>query len=101
MTLTKTKKATTATVKTATEEVITHLNNLTGHRYRVTTEAQRLVGRILGEGYEVGDIKLVIEHKTREWLHGQMAQYLRPSTLFMLSKFDERLSLAELEKRQG
>ncbi|WP_439825376.1 conserved phage C-terminal domain-containing protein [Aeromonas caviae] len=99
--MTKTKKPATSVVKTATEEVIAHLNSLTGHRYRVTTEAQRLVGRILGEGYEVSDIKLVIEHKTRDWLHSQMAQYLRPSTLFMLSKFDERLSLAELEKRQG
>lgn len=99
--MTKAKKPAASTVKAAAEETIAHLNNLTGHRYRVTAEAQRLVGRILGEGYEVTDIKLVVEHKTRDWLHSQMAQYLRPSTLFMLSKFDERLSLAELERRQG
>lgn len=99
--MTKTKKPATSTVKAATEEVISHLNKLTGHRYRVTTEAQRLVSRLLAEGYTVTDVRLVIENKTRAWLHSTMAQYLRPSTLFMLSKFDERLSLAELERDQG
>lgn len=91
------KKATTLVIEASTKAAIDHLNTLTGHRYRVTTEAKRLIARILADGYTVEDIQLVVTHKTRDWLHGPMAQYLRPSTLFMLSKFDERLSLATME----
>jgi hypothetical protein len=43
----------------------------------------------------VRELKLVCWHKSREWRGTEWETYLRPSTLFCKSKFDEYLPAAE------
>lgn len=67
-----------------TEEVVNHLNRRAGTHYRATSAATRkLVKARLKEGFTIEDIKLVIDKKCAEWINNSdMAQYLRPETLF-------------------
>lgn len=67
-----------------TEEVVNHLNRRAGTHYRATTASTRkLVKARLKEGFTVDEIKLVIDKKCADWLNNRdMAQYLRPETLF-------------------
>lgn len=67
-----------------TEEVIDHLNRRAGTHYRATTAITRkLIKARLNEGFSVEDIKQVIDKKCADWLNNRdMAQYLRPETLF-------------------
>lgn len=67
-----------------TEEVIGYLNRHAGTHYKPTTASTRkLVKARLNEGFTVEDIKQVIDKKCADWLNNRdMAQYLRPETLF-------------------
>lgn len=67
-----------------TEEVVNHLNSRAGTHYRATTaNTRKLIKARLKEGFTIDDIKLVIDKKCTDWLNnGDMAQYLRPETLF-------------------
>lgn len=67
-----------------TEEVIAHLNQRAGTHYKATTaNTRKLVKARLNEGFTIEDMKLVIDKKSAEWLNNRdMAQYLRPETLF-------------------
>lgn len=67
-----------------TEEVVNHLNNRLGTKYKATTQSTRkLVKARLKEGFTVEDMKLVIDKKATEWEgNPRMAQYLRPDILF-------------------
>lgn len=67
-----------------TEEVVDHLNRRAGTHYKATTATTRkLIKARLNEGFTIDDIKLVIDKKCTDWLNnGDMAQYLRPETLF-------------------
>lgn len=67
-----------------TEEVIDHLNQRAGTHYKATTASTRkLVKARLKEGFTVSEFKLVIDKKCADWLNNRdMAQYLRPETLF-------------------
>jgi uncharacterized phage protein (TIGR02220 family) len=78
------------------EVVIKYLNKLTGSSFQTKTDAtvKSVNGRI-GEGYSVDDIFLVIEYKTAEWLKDpEMTVYLRPSTLFRPSNFENYFQAA-------
>jgi len=83
----------TIVVKHDVEEVITFLNSTTGSKYRASTKATAsiIIARI-NEGFSVEDIKTVITKKSKEWKGTDMAQYLRPSTLFAPSKFEGYLN---------
>lgn len=76
-----------------TEEVVDYLNQRAGTHYRLTTASTRkLVKARLKEGFTVKDMKLVIDKKCADWLNnGDMAQYLRPETLFG-NKFESYLN---------
>jgi uncharacterized phage protein (TIGR02220 family) len=78
------------------EGVVELLNELSGSKYRATTEATAKVIRArLDEGHSVEDLKLVVRFKCSEWLNDQeMSKYLRPETLFRPSKFEGYLSAA-------
>lgn len=75
------------------EEVIDHLNSRAGTRYKATTaNTRKLIKARLREGFTVEDMKLVIDKKCADWLNNQdMAQYLRPETLFG-NKFESYLN---------
>lgn len=78
------------------KQILDYLNELTNSSFRATNKStQKLINARLNEGYTVDDIKLVIKDKTAEWKHDRtMEKYLRPSTLFKVSKFEEYLEKA-------
>lgn len=66
------------------EEIVDHLNQRAGTHYKATTaNTRKLIKARLKEGFTVDEIKLVIDKKCADWLNNRdMAQYLRPETLF-------------------
>lgn len=76
-----------------TEEVVNHLNNRLGTKYKPTTATTRkLVKARLKEGFTVNDMKLVIDKKATEWEgNPKMAQFLRPDIL-LGNKFEGYLN---------
>jgi len=77
-------------------EVIKHLNIVINSKYKTSTKSHiENISARLNDGHSVNDLKLVIDSKSREWLNTDMAQYLRPSTLFQASKFQGYLLLAK------
>lgn len=67
-----------------TEEIVEHLNQRAGTHYKASTATTRkLIKARLKEGFTVDEFKLVIDKKCADWLNNRdMAQYLRPETLF-------------------
>lgn len=76
-----------------TEEVINHLNSRAGTHYKATTaNTRKLIKARLKEGFTIDEFKTVIDKKCAEWGNNpEMAQYLRPETLFG-SKFEGYLN---------
>lgn len=84
-----------------TEEVIDHLNQRAGTHYKATTaNTRKLVKARLNEGFTIEDMKLVIDKKCADWLNNRdMAQYLRPETLFG-NKFESYLNANPQQRQQ-
>lgn len=83
------------------QTILRHLNDLTGSAFRWAgpsgraTKHAQLVRDVLKQGYTVAQCLSVIDAKARQWLtDDKMRQYLRPSTLFRLSKFETYLDEA-------
>ena len=53
------------------------------------------------EGYKLDDFKTVIDNKAFEWQHTDMWQFMRPSTLFSPSHFDDYLNANNLDKHKN
>ncbi len=81
------------TVYAIAHDVIDYLNSKTGSAYKHNTKATiRLIKARLKEGYTVDDFKKVIDNRVQAWgKDKQMAQYLRPPTLFS-NKFESYLN---------
>lgn len=63
--------------------VIDYLNQKAGTNYRASSKKTRsLIHARIKEGFTLDDFKTVIDKKCAEWLGSDMAQYLRPETLF-------------------
>lgn len=78
------------------EDIVTFLNSVTGSSYRSTTDKTRkLIAARLTEGFTIDDFKAVITKKAKEWQGTDMAQYLRPETLFG-TKFEGYLNQPEV-----
>jgi uncharacterized phage protein (TIGR02220 family) len=66
-----------------TKEIISHLNQKAGTSFRASSKkTQTLIKARMREGYAVEDFVAVIDRKVEEWRGTEMAQYLRPETLF-------------------
>lgn len=75
------------------QEIISYLNDKTSSRYRDSKSTKRLIDARLKEGYTIEDFKTVIDKKCGQWLtDSQMAQYLRPETLFNATHFESYLN---------
>ena len=82
------------------EDIVTFLNSVTGSNYRSTTDKTRkLIAARLAEGFTVDDFKAVITKKAKEWQGTDMAQYLRPETLFG-TKFEGYLNQPEVRNNR-
>jgi uncharacterized phage protein (TIGR02220 family) len=74
-------------------EIVEHLNERTGSRYRSSTKkTRRLIRARWNEGFRLDDFKTVIDKKCVEWMGDEkMEKYLRPPTLFG-TKFESYLN---------
>ena len=82
------------------EDIVTFLNSVTGSNYRSTTDKTRkLIAARLAEGFALEDFKTVISKKAKEWQGTDMAQYLRPETLFG-TKFEGYLNQPEVRNNR-
>jgi uncharacterized phage protein (TIGR02220 family) len=75
----------------AADYVIDRLNELAGTKYRHTATNRKLINARLKD-YSMTDVGIVVKKKCLEWQGGEMARYLRPSTLFNDTKFEEYLN---------
>ena len=75
------------------EEPIRFLNELTGRNFDWTKEChQRFLRARYKEGHTLEEIKKVIEWKCENWLNTPSEKYLRPSTLFRPSNFENYIN---------
>lgn len=74
--------------------VIDYLNNKAQKSFKASSKAtQRFVNARISDGYEMDDFKRVIDVKTSQWLNDpQWNNYLRPSTLFSPTNFENYLN---------
>lgn len=76
-------------------EIVDILNEKTNRAFKSTSTSTRThINARLNEGYTIADFALVIESKSKEWLGGKMAKFLRPETLFG-NKFEGYLQEAK------
>lgn len=86
--------------------VIDHLNSVTGSNYRATSkETMSAISARLKEGFTEDDFYRVIDGRIMAWGNDpKMVQYLRPSTLFRPTKFEEYLNapipIQRIEKKE-
>lgn len=75
-------------------EIIDYLNDKAETNYKTNSKkTQSYIHQRLAEGFSIHDFKTVIEKKCKQWLNDpNMVQYLRPSTLFSASHFEEYLN---------
>lgn len=75
-------------------EIIDYLNQKAGKRFSPKSAAnQKIINGRISEGRTLEDFKQVIDVKTEEWLDNpEMNQYLRPSTLFRPTNFENYLN---------
>ena len=72
------------------EKILEHLNHKAGRSYRPVPSNIKLIQARLREGNKPQDLIAVINRKCAEWLDDpKFAQYLRPSTLFNATKFND------------
>ena len=81
--------------------ILSDLNHRTGSRFTATDQAKHLIRNLMAKGYITQDFLHVHEIKAAKWLSDPaMADYLRPSTLYRPSHFDEYLAEYYAMERQ-
>jgi uncharacterized phage protein (TIGR02220 family) len=71
-------------------EVLNFLNLKTGRKFRTVDINLKLIIARLKSGATIDDCRGVIAKKTREWeKKSEMAEYLRPKTLFSATNFEQ------------
>lgn len=78
-------------VSNLADEVIDRLNDQAGTNYRKTDTNRKLIFARLKD-FTVNECYTVIDKKCAEWKGTEFGKYLRPSTLFQASKFEEYLN---------
>jgi uncharacterized phage protein (TIGR02220 family) len=93
----KTSKAVAVVVDDTADKVIDYLNSQAGTRYKHTDTNRKLINARLKE-YSDSQAFDVIAKKTNEWRGTEMERYLRPSTLFNATKFEEYVNQKVIDK---
>lgn len=86
----------------AIHSVINHLNLQANKQFKAHTAAtQKAINARLKEGYTLDDFKRVIDLKVSQWLHDpRFHSYLRPSTLFNPTNFENYLNESPAAAKQ-
>ncbi len=72
--------------------VLDYLNEKTGKRYRYAEANLKLISSRIKEGATLEDLKAVVDLKLKHWKYDpEMADYLRPATLFNATKCNQYL----------
>lgn len=96
----KSNKTYSPSLPSVAEDIVSHLNSVTGSSYRSTTsKTRKLIAARLAEGFTADDFKTVVNKKAKEWQNTDMAQYLRPETLFG-TKFEGYLNQPEVKNNR-
>jgi len=84
------------------KQVLNYLNQTTGSRYQVSKSSLDNIRGRLRDGFTVEEQQLTVDYMNAKWGGDlEMAEYLRPSTLFQPSKFPGYLEGANAWKRAG
>ncbi|WP_397538136.1 conserved phage C-terminal domain-containing protein [Rummeliibacillus pycnus] len=79
--------------KEITAAVINYLNKKAGKKFKVTAQHERIIQARIIEGNYLEDFQKVIDHKVKQWKNDpKMKYYLRPSTLFRPTNFENYLN---------
>lgn len=77
------------------KKVLTHLNQTTGSRFQVCKTSLEHIRARLREGFTPEEMVMVIDYSKEKWgVDIKMAEYLRPTTLFIPSNFPGYLQSA-------
>ena len=74
--------------------VIQYLNDKTGKQYKASSAATKkfIAGRVK-EGYTQEDFMKVVDLKVSQWIHhAEFSRFLRPSTLFNATNFENYIN---------
>lgn len=75
------------------KEIIDYLNLKVGTNYTYKNKSfNKYITARLKEGHSFEDFKVVIDKKCTDWMGTEMEQYLKPTTLFAPSHFEEYLN---------
>lgn len=83
------------------KKVLSHLNLTTGAKFQVCKSSLENIRARLVEGYELGELLLVVDYKNAHWQNTEQAQYLRPATLFIPKNFPGYLQSATKWDKSG
>lgn len=84
------------------KQVLSHLNKTTGSRYQVCKSSLENIRARLADGFTSAELVLVVDYSVEKWGSDlKMAEYLRPSTLFLPSKFPGYLQSANKWETAG
>lgn len=100
-TVTDTVIVTDKDLKENTIKVISYLNSKANTNFRPNSkQTSKLVSGRFAEGYTLEDFETVIDKKCGEWIGTKWEQYLRPSTLFAPTNFENYLN-AKIKFEKG
>ena len=88
----KSKPRTTSLNEPLCRAVIDYLNLKAEKNFRNATASSKLITARYNEGYKLEDFMRVIDTKSSQWLNTDFDKFLRPSTLFNATKFQEYLA---------
>ncbi|MDU6435093.1 MAG: conserved phage C-terminal domain-containing protein [Pantoea sp.] len=83
------------------KKVLSHLNLTTGAKFQVCKSSLENIRARLVEGYELGELLLVVDYKNAHWQNTEQAQYLHPATLFIPKNFPGYLQSATKWDKSG
>lgn len=70
------------------KDILKHLNQITGSRYQTSKSSLENIRARLKEQFTVEELKLTVDYLHAKWAADlDMAEYLRPTTLFQPTKF--------------
>lgn len=81
--------------------IINYLNNKANKKFKANTQTTKSLIQARLKDYTLQDIKYVIDNKTAEWIDTDMAKYLRPSTLFNATKFENYINEPPYQPKQN
>jgi len=87
-------------IESVIDECLLYLNTVSGKSFKITTESNRKFVRArIHEDYTMDDFKRVIDNQWIKWKDTDMAEYMRPSTLFNAEKFQSYINAPDYSKQ--